>query len=121
MVKRVLEECHAEVEKAASAREAVELLSRKQFHVLISDIAMPGQDGYDLIRKVRRLDHGNKDIPAIALTAFARSGDHGQATLAGFNTQVTKPVKVGELVGIVADFVGRIATHASSKRAAASI
>ena len=75
LVKLALQDCHAEVTEASSAQEAFDLLSQAKFDVLVSDIGMPVVDGYQLIRKIRLMNHANKDIPAIALTAFARSED----------------------------------------------
>jgi CheY-like chemotaxis protein len=76
--------------------------------VLVSDIGMPGVDGYELLRRVRALGpaRGGR-IPAIAVTAFARSEDRTRALRAGFLVQVSKPVEPSELVATVASVVGR--------------
>jgi CheY-like chemotaxis protein len=76
--------------------------------VLISDIGMPGEDGYELIRRVRQLpsESGGK-VPAIALTAYARTEDRLQALRAGYHMHVPKPVELTELVAIVASLVRR--------------
>ena len=76
--------------------------------VLITDIGMPGEDGYAVIRKVRQLgveDGGN--IPAIALTAFARSEDRRRAISSGFQMHMAKPIEPSELVAMVASLAGR--------------
>jgi len=76
--------------------------------VLVSDIEMPGQDGYSLIRKLRALgpEQGGK-IPAIALTAFGRPEDRIRSLQAGFNIHLTKPVDPAELIASVASMISR--------------
>lgn len=105
LLKVVLEGCNAEVITAASVQEALDQLLREQPHVLISDIGMPQEDGYQFIRKVRKLqpEQGGM-IPAIALTAYARTEDRKRALLSGYQTHVTKPVEPSELVAVVASF-----------------
>jgi CheY-like chemotaxis protein len=94
---------------ASSATEALELLGKAEFDLLISDIAMPDMDGYELIRKVRQLEAGReRRIPAVALTAYASVQDRMRAILAGFNTHVAKPVEANELVTVVAGLAGRL-------------
>ena len=91
---RILQSRGAAVASAASMNEALEEIGRGQPpHVLISDLGMPDRDGYDLIRAVRSVptDKG-RNVPAIALSAFARSEDRRRALLAGFQTHVAKPV-----------------------------
>jgi CheY-like chemotaxis protein len=76
--------------------------------VLISDIALPGEDGYGLIQKVRALPAGQGgSIPAVAVTAHARTEDRIRALLAGFQLYVPKPVEAAELVAVVASLRGR--------------
>ena len=78
--------------------------------LLVSDIGTPGEDGYDLMRKVRALaaeDCGR--VPAVALTAFARSEDRQRALSAGYQLHVAKPVEPSELLTVCASLVGRIA------------
>jgi CheY-like chemotaxis protein len=75
--------------------------------VVLSDIGMPEQDGYELIRKIRNLPHDKGGlIPAAALTAFARSEDRTKALLAGFQMHVSKPVEPSELIATVASLAG---------------
>lgn len=107
LVKRVLVGCRAEVMVAASVPEALECLKRFEPHVLVSDIGMPNQDGYDLIREIRARGRSVKEMPAVALTAFARSEDRRRALLAGFQVHVAKPVDPDELAAVVASLVGR--------------
>ncbi len=108
LVTRVLEECKAVVTATGSVDEAVRLVEGGAFDVLVSDIGMPGEDGYSLIRRVRSLgkDKGG-GVPAIALTAYARAEDRVRAVAAGFQMHVAKPVEPVELVTMVASAVGR--------------
>ncbi|MBA2258594.1 MAG: response regulator, partial [Acidobacteria bacterium] len=89
----------AEAVTAASAAEALELLSRMRFDLLVSDIGMPGEDGFDLIRAVRKLpaSQGGR-IPAIALTAYARLEDRRLALTSGFHAHLPKPVNQSVLL-----------------------
>jgi CheY-like chemotaxis protein len=102
-VKRLLENHGAEVVVVASAREALEVLSRTRPDILISDIGLPEMDGYELMEHVRQRDIGEGGgIPAIALTAFARGDDRTRALLAGYQSHLAKPVESTELVATVA-------------------
>jgi signal transduction histidine kinase len=93
----------------SSAEEALQSLSQETFDLLISDIGMPGMDGYDLIRQVRKQEAGTqKPIPAIALTAYARVQDRMRAIMAGYSTHVAKPVEATELLTVVASLAGRL-------------
>jgi PAS domain S-box-containing protein len=105
----VLTSCGAEVSTAASAAEALEQIGRGRFDVLLTDIGMPEEDGYALIRKVRQLppERGGK-VPAAALTAYARAEDRVRALRSGFQTHVVKPVEPEELVAVVANLAGRV-------------
>ncbi len=107
LVSRLLAEHRAEVTTAGSAAEAMERISAQSFDVLVTDIGMPGEDGYSLLRRVRSLgpDHGG-DLPAVALTAYARPEDRLKAIHAGFQTHVAKPVDPAELIAIVASLGG---------------
>jgi PAS domain S-box-containing protein len=100
--------CGAEVMAAGSAAEALEVMATATPDVLISDIGMPSEDGYDLIRRVRQLPAGSGGrVPAIALTAYARTEDRLQALRAGYQMHVPKPVELAELVAVVASLVQR--------------
>jgi CheY-like chemotaxis protein len=103
-----LGQCGAEVVTASSAPEALEALAGGKFGVLVSDIGMPGEDGYELIRKVRALpsESGGR-TPAVALTAYARAEDRLRAMRAGFEMHVSKPVELTELVVVVANLARR--------------
>jgi PAS domain S-box-containing protein len=100
VVRRILTGRHAEVMTATSVEEAVAAFNRFAPDVVLSDIGMPGQDGYELIRRIRRQPNGGT-VPAAALTALARSEDRMRALNAGFQTHVAKPVAAGELVAVV--------------------
>ena len=92
----------------SSPPEALTLIRSWKPHVLLSDIEMPGEDGYSLIRKVRALDgaEGGK-IPAVALTAYGRPEDRVSSLSAGYSMHVPKPVDPVELGVIVATLAGR--------------
>lgn len=109
VLKRMLEECEATVSTAASAAEGLKLVRQVHPDVLVCDIGLPGEDGYQLIRNVRRLGlEAGGDVPAIALTALARSEDRQRAIVAGFDMHVAKPVEAGELIAVVARLAHRI-------------
>jgi PAS domain S-box-containing protein len=108
LVTSLLESCHAVVTAAESANDAMALLQESKFDLLVSDIGMPGEDGYSLIKRVRSLGlTAGGDIPAIALTAYARFEDRVKAIAAGFQMHVAKPVEPVELITVVAAAVGR--------------
>jgi signal transduction histidine kinase/ActR/RegA family two-component response regulator len=108
LIRRVLSQCQADVIAAASAAEALDALQTRAVHVLVSDIGMPDMDGFELIRRVRKLPatSGGR-VPAIALTAFARSEDRTRALLAGYQMHISKPIEPHELVATIASFAGR--------------
>ena len=97
-----LETCDASVLTASSAAEALDLLQQHPVHVLLADIAMPGEDGYSLIRRLRALKASVSSVPAAALTAFAREEDRQEALDAGFQLHLAKPVDAGSLIAAVA-------------------
>jgi len=108
LLKQGLEFCGATVRVAGSAAEAVDALVASVPDILISDIGMPGIDGYDLIRQVRGLpaDSGGK-VAAVALTAYTRIEDRLQALRAGYDMHVPKPVELAELVAVAASVARR--------------
>jgi PAS domain S-box-containing protein len=99
----LLTEHKATVQTAASAVEALELLRFFKPDVLISDLAMPEEDGYSLIRKIRELEGQNRRISAVALTALVRVEDRARALAAGFNMFVPKPIQPSELITTIAN------------------
>ncbi|HEY0406842.1 MAG TPA: PAS domain S-box protein [Pyrinomonadaceae bacterium] len=104
----VLGRCGAEVTTAGSVVEALDLIERLRPDVLVSDIGMPGEDGYELIRKVRALapEKGGR-VPAVALTAYARTEDRLRVLRSGYQMHIPKPVELTELVAIVANLSER--------------
>ena len=107
VLRRVLGNASAEVQIAASAQEALMRMREFRPDVLVSDIGMPGEDGYSLVRKVRALpQEDGGQIPAIALTAFARPEDRRRALEAGFQLHLAKPVQPAELLASIAALTG---------------
>jgi signal transduction histidine kinase/ActR/RegA family two-component response regulator len=107
LIKRILNDCGASVRIAASAREAFACFREAPPNLLISDLGMPEVDGFELLDWVRHLakEEGSQ-VPAIALTAFARSEDRLRALEAGFSAHISKPVEPSELIATVASVVG---------------
>ena len=108
LITEVLVRAGGEVIACVTADDALQAFARSRPDVILSDIEMPGQDGYSLIRKLRALgpEQGGK-TPAVALTAFGRPEDRIRSLRAGFNIHVSKPVDPAELVAIVASMLGR--------------
>jgi signal transduction histidine kinase/ActR/RegA family two-component response regulator len=107
LVQRLLTDCKASVTTAASAAQALRLLSEIAPDVLVSDIGMPEMDGYAFIAQVRATHFSAERLPAAALTAFARSEDRRRALLAGYQSHIAKPVEPAELIAVVASLAGR--------------
>lgn len=104
MLTLTLTEYRAQVHAAASVAEALEVLQWYKPDVLVSDLAMPGEDGYALIAQVRALETASdKQIPAVALTAYVRIEDRARALSAGFNMFVPKPFEPEELITAIAN------------------
>ena len=103
LIRTILEGCGAQVTAVASAGAALAALEQVKPDVLVSDIGMPGENGYELIKKIRALkpERGGR-VPAVALTAYAGSKDRRRALLAGFQTHLAKPVEPDELLAVVA-------------------
>jgi signal transduction histidine kinase/ActR/RegA family two-component response regulator len=108
LIRTMLEQLGAGVVTASSAREGLAALDRGSLDVLLSDIEMPGMDGYSFMRAVRErpADRGGQ-IPAAALTAYARPEDRDAALRAGFQLHVPKPVQPAELAAVVSSLAGR--------------
>jgi signal transduction histidine kinase/CheY-like chemotaxis protein len=112
LLKVGLENCGAQVVLAASVAEALQKIEDQVPDILISDIGMPEADGYELIRRVRRLpQESGGAVPAIALTAYARVEDRLRALRSGFNMHVPKPVELAELVAVADSLVKRTVTE----------
>ncbi|MBW4487736.1 MAG: PAS domain S-box protein [Trichocoleus desertorum ATA4-8-CV12] len=111
LLQTILEQSGANVTAVASVAEAIAAYEAIRPDILISDIAMPGEDGYALIHKVKTLeDYQAKPMPAIALTAYAREEDQDQALSAGFQMHFAKPVEPTSLVSALANLLGRNVT-----------
>jgi PAS domain S-box-containing protein len=108
MLNAALRQCGADVRASASAGEAVEELQRWRPHVIVADIGMPVEDGYDMIQRIRKLgpEQGGR-TPAIALTAYARAEDRERALRAGYQEHIPKPVEPDDLVEAIAKLAGR--------------
>jgi PAS domain S-box-containing protein len=106
LIARIIEGRGARAVCASNANEALELLSREHFDLLLSDIGMPDLDGYELMRRVRLLDSKRTGpIPAIAVTAYARPEDRQRSLLAGYHMHLSKPVEARELVAGIASLL----------------
>ena len=108
LIREVLQECGAEVITSRSVAEALEAIEKDKPDILISDLGMPDEDGYSLISKIRALpaEQGGQ-IPAAALTAYARAEDRMRVLRSGFQFHLPKPVDSAELVTVVASLAGR--------------
>ena len=113
LVREILETAGARVQTATSVRDALDSIERAVPDVLVSDLGMPGKDGYDLIQSVRSMEGPAREIPAAALTAYARSEDRAKALRLGFEMHLAKPIDPSELIAAVASLARR-------RRAAAS-
>ena len=107
LVREILETAGAQVFTAASAPAALAVLEEQSPDVLISDLSMPGMDGFELIQRVRTLTNEKKDIPAAALTAYARSEDRARALRTGFEMHLAKPIDPSELIAAVVSLARR--------------
>jgi CheY-like chemotaxis protein len=105
----VLKESGAQVTGVASVRQAISEIGQLLPDILMTDIGMPGEDGYALIRQVRALapEQGGL-IPAVAVTAYASEEDAKRAIAAGFQVHLPKPVESSQLVAVLARLAGRI-------------
>jgi len=104
----LLEHAGAQVTAASSAAGAFEAVQSARPHVLVSDIGMPGEDGYSLMRRVRLLPvEAGGSTPAVAVTAFARAEDRARALECGFQAHVPKPVDTSRLLAVIANVAGR--------------
>ena len=105
LVIRILEECGAQVANASNVRDALSAITVDPPDLLVSDIGMPIEDGFDLIRQVRALPPSSGGrVPAVALTAYTRAQDRKQLLTAGYLAHVPKPVDPAELVSVVATY-----------------
>ncbi len=108
LVASVLRRAGADALVAENVDEAIALVREKKPDVVVTDIAMPGEDGYALVRRLRALPKAQGGrTPAIALTAFTRNEDRTAALLAGFTAHLGKPVEAAELVSVLASIARR--------------
>jgi PAS domain S-box-containing protein len=105
LICRLIEERGAHCALAESGAEALRVLQEQQIDIMVSDIGMPDLDGYELIRRIRALPGAVKNIPAIALTAYARADDRQRALLAGYQMHLAKPVEPRELIAGIASLL----------------
>ena len=116
MPKRLLEDRGASVRTAGSIEKALAELRAERPDLLVSDIGMPEQDSYALVRQIRALppaEGGN--VPALALIAYARSEDRMKAVFSGFHTHLAKPVEAAELLVLVIKLAGRTRSSAAQR------
>jgi len=111
MVRHLLEISGASVSAATSGREALRIARKKQFDVVLSDISMPGMDGFEFLSKLRKIP-GKQDLPAVALTGFGRPEDVQRACNEGFYAHLTKPFDIQTL----ASLLQKMPRTAASKR-----
>jgi CheY-like chemotaxis protein len=107
LIATVLLRCGAEVKGCETAAEAFEQFQEWPPDLLISDIGLPGEDGFSLIKKVRETDAEGEQVPAIALTAYASPDDRARVLDAGFQMHIAKPVDPEQLVAMAADLAAR--------------
>jgi PAS domain S-box-containing protein len=105
LIKTVLENCNAEIVIAESGTVALELLNNFVPAIIISDIGMPGMDGYDFLKEVKKMKNGAERVPAIALTAFVRESDRARALKSGFDEHIAKPADPSKLVEVVSRLI----------------
>ncbi len=103
----VLRDHGAHVTTASSVDETLKLLRQLQHDVVVTDLALPGRDGFDLVRAVRRLSGRLGRVPLIALTAYVRADGAVQAQAAGFARYLAKPTSAPELIAVLCEVLGR--------------
>lgn len=107
LIRSALERCGAVVTTVGSAGEALEAFGRSRPDVVMSDIGMPGEDGYVLIRKLRVLEgEEGQRVPAMALTAYAREEDRVRTLSAGYQMHFPKPIEPAQLAKVIATLAG---------------
>jgi CheY-like chemotaxis protein len=116
MLSIVMQAHGAQVRTAGSVAEALRVMQEWPPELLLSDISMPGEDGYSLIRRVRDMHGGNeRALPAVAITAMASAEDREEALRAGFQAHVTKPLQFGALLDLIATLVPAAEAGARSR------
>jgi len=116
LVREILESAGARVRTAVSAIDALESIAAEPPDVLVSDLGMPAIDGFELIRRIRQMAGAVRDLPAAALTAYARSEDRAKTLRSGFEMHLAKPIDPSELIAAVASLARRRNTIPKSSR-----
>ena len=113
LVREILESAGAKVRTATSARAALASIEEDVPDVMVSDVGMPGMDGYELIQRIRQMEGPARELPTAALTAYARSEDRAKALRLGFEMHLAKPIDPSELIAAVASLARRrgVAAH----------
>src|SRR5262249_27478528 len=112
MLKFALQSCGAEIRTSSSVSDALQSIEEWLPSTILTDINMPGEDGYSLIRRLRSLDASDRaSIPAIALTAMARPEDGDRALSSGFQMHIPKPVDIEELTKAIVSLTKGLAAH----------
>jgi len=114
LICRLIEEQGGRCTLAESGADALRVIGEEDVNIVISDVGMPDFDGYQLIQKVRTLNTEARNLPAIALTAYARNDDRQRALLAGFQMHLSKPVEPRELIAGIASLLN-LQAQASSE------
>jgi CheY-like chemotaxis protein len=108
LLRAVLEQCNAEVRDAATVDEGLEIVAAWGPSIIVSDIGMPGADGYDFVRRLRAMElERGAWTPAVALTAYARAEDRVKALSAGYQVHVAKPINPLEFALVIAGQLAR--------------
>ena len=107
LISQLFREAHASVHEVSDVRSAVASLDTFAPHLVVSDIGMPEQDGYDLIQQIRAGGRDAGTLPAIALTAFARDEDSASTLRAGYQRHLGKPVDAGQLLQAASELTRR--------------
>jgi CheY-like chemotaxis protein/two-component sensor histidine kinase len=116
LLQHFLEAAGARTSLAANVDDAMQVLSHGETpDIIVSDIGLPDRDGYEFMRRVRRLRGPAADVPAAAVTALSRSDDRRRALMAGYQTHLAKPIDQGELVAVVATLAGRTGRAGGSR------
>jgi CheY-like chemotaxis protein len=105
LICRLIEEQGGRCTLAESGADALRVIGEEDVNIVISDVGMPDFDGYQLIQKLRTLHTEARNLPAIALTAYARNDDRQRALLAGFQMHLSKPVEPRELIAGIASLL----------------
>jgi len=109
LVRRILAEARADVTAASSAESALRNIAIARPDIVVSDLEMPGVDGWELMRQIRRLPIENGGAtPAIALSAHVRESDKVKALAAGFTAHVGKPMRALKLIEAIRDAIGSV-------------